>query len=236
VLKQSFSGEDHCTAVDLHSGLFWTGVRINYTDYFSSDLWTTSIADSIGGYPVRMLSAQHELCYRLAHDALGHQALLLNNISRLYYLSLFIDFHRETLDWAELLEKLKTKRTAGLLAAYAHYAKRELGLLLPRHLENIQEAAGYVRYLDAVVGSSVRMVDYNYRAAVAALMSRNLREHLNEIRRHAAILVSQRRGNDGLFGHVIQVFARMCLQILAVLYISAQTPRHSIRDSNSHVA
>src|SRR4030095_8671618 len=138
-----------------------------------SDVWATSLADSIGAYPVRILSAEHEVCHRLSHDGIGPQTLLLSDISLLYYLCLLIDFHRETLDWTQLLEKLKRKRTDRLLAAYAHYGKRELGLSLPPELEKFQGASGYVSYLDAVEGSSARMVAYTYRADVAALMSRN---------------------------------------------------------------
>jgi len=234
--KQSFSGADDCTAIDLHSALFWTGVNFNYVDYFPSDLWATSLADSIGTYPVRILSAEHDVCYRLAHDGLGHQTLLLSDTSRLYYLCLLIDFHRETLDWTQLLEKLKRKRTDRLLAAYAHYGKRELGLSLPPELEKFQGASASVSYLDAVEGGSARMVAYNYRAAVAALMSRNLHERFNELFRHALIPVSQRNANAGPVRHVILVLIRWSLQFFAVIYISAQRPRHSIPESKSNVA
>ena len=220
--KQSFSGEDDCTTIDLHSGLFWAGVRINYTDYF--------LVGSVGDVTSRTRSAVTRThAFSRARSVLSARArrdwTSSSPTERHIPALLSVSIHRLSprdfgLDSA--LEKLKAKRTDRLLATYAHYGKRELGLLLPPELDKFRGAAGHLRYLDAVVGSSARMVDYNYRATVAALTSRNLRERLNEICRHAVIPVLRNRGKASAVKHVILVLVRLCLQFFAVLYVSAQ--------------
>ena len=231
VIKRGFLGADNFARIDLHSALFWTGVRLNYLDYFPSDLWDSSILDSLGRYPMRILSTEDQICYRLAHDAIGHQTLLLSNTCRLYYLCVLVQFHRLRIDWRSLLQKLKQKGSDRLLGAYLCYGKRELGLSLPPELDQFcHSATDDVAYLDAITGSSYRMLDYRHRASIAALTTRNLQERFKRLYQLVVphvVPFGERKGAVALFNDCKVVFKVLCLQLVAVLYVSVCRLRQS---------
>jgi len=221
--KRGFLGADKFMQIDLHSALFWSGVRLNYLDCFPSDLWNSAILDSLGPYPMRILSAEDQVCYRLAHDAIGHQTLLLSNTCRLYYWCALVHFHRLRIDWSSLLQKLKQKGSDRLLGAYLHYGQRELGLSFPAEFDESRHAATDDQaYLDGITGSSYRMMDYNYRASIAVLTTRNLQEWLKRLYQllvPAVVLRGERKGAVALFNDCRVVLKVFCLQLLAVLYV-----------------
>ena len=222
--KRGFLGADNVTLIDLHSALFWAGVGFNYLDSFPSDVWEASIPDSLGGNPVRVLSLEGQVCFRLAHDAIGHRTLLLSNIGRLYYFCLLIDFYRESIDWSQLLQKLKLSGTDRLLAAYAHYGKRELGLSLPPALQKYRRGVDDVAYLDAVTDASDRLADYSYRASVATLTTPSFPKRIQHVYesavRDCVVRHLARKGAVARLRGLIVMFKTACLQILAVLYVS----------------
>jgi len=228
--KLSFLGADNFAQIDLHSALFWTP-GVNYLDYFPSDLWDSSIVDSLGQYPMRILSREDQICYRLAHDAIGHKTLLLNNASRLYYLCVLVQFHAGSIDWKSLLKKLKQKGSDRLLGAYLYYGKRELGLSLPAELDEFcHSAAGDLAYLDANTHSSDRMLDYNHRASLAALTTRSLRERLKKLYRLVVphlVPVDKRKGTVALFNNCKVAFKVICVQLVALMNVSAFKLRQS---------
>jgi len=229
VVKQGFLGADNFARIDLHSALFWTP-GINYLDYFPSDLWGSSILDSLGQYPMRILSMEDQICYRLAHDAIGHQTLLLSNTSRLYYLCVLVHFHRLSIDWRSLLQKLKQSGSDRLLGAYLYYGKRELGLPLPPELNQFcPSAADDVACLDAMTGSSYRMLDYHHRASLAALTTRSLQERLKRLYRLLGphLPSGEGKGTVALFNDCKVVFKVLCLQLVAVLHVSVCRLRQS---------
>jgi len=237
-IKRTFLGTDHATPIDLHAALFWVDVRFKYLDSFPSDVWQASIAESIGEYPVRILSLEDQICFRLAHDAIAHRTLLLSSTCRLYYLCLLIDFYRDSIDWAQLLQKLKRKGSDRLVAAYAHYGKRELGLRLPRELEEFHRGADDVAYLDAVTDASHRIADYSYRASVAALTSPNLPKRLKQVYKSAVRdCLVQRRDKEGTAASLADIslkFKVACLQSAAVLYVSVHGLRHNVTEGKGH--
>ena len=222
-VKLSFLGADNFAQIDLHSALFWSA-RTNYLDYFPSDLWNSSIVDSLGQYPMRILSREDQICYRLAHDAIGHKTLLLNNTSRLYDLCVLVQFHTPSIDWRNLLQTLKQKGSDRLLAAYLCYGKRELGLSVPSELDKFCESATEdVGYLDAITGSSDRMLDYNHRASLAALTTRKFSERLKILHRLVVphiVPPLQAKGTVALFNSCKVVFKVLCVQLVAVLNVS----------------
>ncbi len=230
-VKRGFLGADNFAKIDLHSALFWTGVRLNYLDYFPSDLWDSSILDSLGRYPLRILSAEDQICYRLAHDAIGHQTLLLSNTCRLYYLCVLVQFHHLRIDWGSLLQKLKQKGSDRLLGAYLCYGKRELGLSLPPELDQFcHSVTDDVAYLDAITGSSYRMLDYRHRASIAALTTRNFQERLKRLYQLAVpngVSFGEGKGTMARFNDCRVVFKVLCLQLVAVLYVSVCRLRQS---------
>src|SRR4030095_12671107 len=156
--------------------------------------------------------------------------LLLSNTCRLYYLCLLIDSYRDRIDWAQLLEKLKGKGGDRLLAAYAHYGKRELGLHLPPALEQFHQGPDDVAYLDAVVGSSQPMIDYNYRVSVAALTTPNRQCRLKKVFQDLGdIVVSHREGREAVvLGDIPWMFKVAFLQLVALLHVSIHGRRRSI--------
>ncbi len=230
VVKRGFLGADNFAQIDLHSALFWTP-NLNYLDYFPSDLWDSSILDSLGRYPMRILSTEDQICYRLAHDAIGHQTLLLSNTCRLYYLCVLVHFHRLSIDWKSLLQKLKQKGSDRLLGAYLCYGKRELGLSLPPELDQFcHSATDDVAYLDAITGSSYRMSDYNHRASIAALTTRNLKERLKRLYRLVVphiVPFGEGKGTVALFNDCKVAFKVLCVQLVALLYVSVCRMRQS---------
>ena len=228
-VKRGFFGADNFTRIDLHSALFWTP-RLDYLDYFPSDLWDSSIPDSLGQYPMRLLSAEDQICYRLAHDAIGHQTLLLNNMCRLYYLCVLVQFHRLSIDWKSLLKKLKEKGSDRLLGAYLYYGQRELGLSVPPELDQFcRSATQDVAYLDAITGSSDRMSDYNHRASLAALTTRTLRERLRKLYQLVLPTVPfvEQKGTVALLNNCTVVFKVFCVQLVAFLTVSVCRLRQS---------
>jgi hypothetical protein len=234
-VKQGFLGADNFTRIDLHSALFWTGVRLDYRDFFHSDFWAASTLDSVAGWPVRILSREDQICYRLVHDTLGHETVLLSNISRLYYLCALVRLHADSVNWNRLLKD--TARNGGdrLLLAYIYYGKRELGAPVPSELEQFHDrACNDLAYLDAVACASSRLADYAHRTSVALLAARTLHERLKTIfqllMRNSSILSLRARKAEGPSGMNVRslMLKRFCLQSAALLYVGAYTLRHSI--------
>jgi hypothetical protein len=220
--KQGFLGKNKFTRIDLHSGLFWSGVRLKYSDYFRSDVWEASRIDSVGSHVTRVLSVEDQICYRLVHDALGHERVLLNNLSRLYYLCALVRFYERQVNWKNLIENVATNTGGRLLLAYFCYGQRELGFPFPRELEAYRrQAASDLAYLDAISRASNRLKDYSHRTFIAVLDGSNLQQRTRKV---FSLL-----GNSPRMSHSWpRMLKKICLQMAAILYVNAYTLRKSI--------
>ena len=234
-VKHSLLGPDNFTPIDLHSSLFWTGTVSNYWDYVNSDLWSASVRVSLGEVPVRLLSAEDQVAYRLVHDVIGHgYSLLLTSIARLYQFCLLIHQNRETIDWIQFLTNLRTKGTDRLLTAYMEYGRRELGLSIPSRIGPIRhDSVIDLAYLDAPVRCPARLRDAAYRASIMLLTSglpgaRRIQMWRGFIRH--CIMVPLRHGRRtglGTLKTLIYVVKVTLLQLLSLRYFINQRTCHS---------
>jgi hypothetical protein len=235
--KQEFLGADRFTRVDLHSALFWYTSKVKYLDHFPTNLWKSFIPDSIAGYPVKLLSMEDQICFRLAHDALANETLLLRKVSRLYYFSALVHFYRDGIDWNRLVSTLTKTGNDRLLEAHIYYGHRELGAPVPAELERFRpRAEADVAYLDAVVGASERLSDYTVRTSLALLTAESPRARLRKLVQLIVrnSIMGPFRESDGKHGGTnglrafVSMFKRCCLQLAAILYVNAYTLHHSI--------
>jgi hypothetical protein len=154
-----------------------------------------------------------------------------------------VDFYRARIDWGRLLENLKRKGTDRLLVAYIYYGRRELGLTLPPELEQFnRQGPADLALIDAVVGSSDRLAAYSNRTSLAVLTGPTRQERLKKlwqwfVRDCIMVPIGTRRPEQGarIALHHFKIVIRICLQLVAVLHVSAYKLRHSIWEGKGHV-
>jgi len=241
--KQCLLGRDGVTKVDLHSALFWVGAG-DYHEYGPGGLWERTRVTSLHGHPVATLAPEDQLSHRLVHDAIGHGGpILATSTARLYYLCLLVEFYLERIDWPRYLRMLHPKQADRLLSAYLLHGSRELGLQLPRAFESRQrQAHADLAIIQAVVESSQRLADYGHQTSLALLTGRTRRERLRKLGQLFVRPFSARVDSQALTAptgdlgrNLSRILKALCLQIAAVLFISASGFRYRYRRGNVHV-
>lgn len=235
-VKRGFVGADNFTRVDLHSELFWT-TGIVYRDYGPDDLWATSSTSSIAEWPVKLLSAEGQVCSRLIHDALAFpKPLLLSGTARLYNFCVLVDFYRSRIDWTRLVERLRAVAAEELLLAYVRWGHRELGLRIPEELISLGcQKSGNLRLMDAVANSSSQLVAYCSRTLLAVLTARTPRTRLWKLcQLFHRDLVRQHRASATTSQRVLLPLKMVLLQFMAILYVGVYGLRHSLPEERVH--
>jgi len=243
-LKIGLMSANRVMRLDLHSALFWT-TGGPYLDYGPAELWKRATTVPFRGYRLAALSPEDQLCHRVVHDSIGHgEPILASSTSRLYYFAVLVDFYRNEIDWPKLIEDLERKRSDRLFVAFVYYASRELGLRLPSALEPLHRQARVdVAVLDALAGAPPRLADYSHRTWLAMLTRRT---RAGQLKRIGELLVqgpglravrrnSAEHGSPSVVPRAMQLLKILCLQLAAVLSVSASSLRHWLRKENPYV-